>query len=171
MRVTRDGNGNVDTSANKGPDETRNVLSPVRKDLHSEGHGVDVRAVIRNDREGKNDQAELAKGAKVRDKNRRQKATGAGGRVTSLIDVVATVEISSSHDGHAQHLGEEQREDQANEGTDPHLPLALVRGVVDSVVGSVGGPSSGKAINGAAKAEDTAHFGSTNTHRNVHEIA
>ena len=60
VRVSWNGNGNVDQSANESPDESGNTLSPSSKDLQGERDGVNVGAVVGNDGQCENDQAELS---------------------------------------------------------------------------------------------------------------
>ena len=63
VTVSGDGDCNIDTGSNSSPDEARDASGPVCKDLHGECNGVDVRAVVRNDCEGEDDEAKFAETA------------------------------------------------------------------------------------------------------------
>lgn len=52
MVIARDGNSHVDECANECPDESRNASRCASEELEGERDGVDVRAVVCNDREG-----------------------------------------------------------------------------------------------------------------------
>ena len=70
VRVARDGDGAVDDRGEERPDEARDRRRPAAEHLQAESHAVDVRAVVRDDAERGDDEAELAeavaRGAAVR---------------------------------------------------------------------------------------------------------
>ena len=69
MAVPWDRNGAVDQRADEGPDEPRHGLRVVRHDLHAEGQAVDIGAVVGDDAEGEDDEAERAEAAQWREKH------------------------------------------------------------------------------------------------------
>ena len=64
MAVARDSNSAVYDGADECPDKTRYGLRPATQHLQTEGHAVDIGAIIRNDAESQNDETELAETAK-----------------------------------------------------------------------------------------------------------
>ena len=60
MAVSRDGNGAIDERADESPDESRHRLRPSAHDLQAERHAVYIRAVVRNNTQRQDDEAELA---------------------------------------------------------------------------------------------------------------
>lgn len=67
MRISWDGDRDIDAGSDKCPEESGNALCVVRENLKREGQGVDVGAVVSDDREREDDQAELAKLAQMWD--------------------------------------------------------------------------------------------------------
>ena len=100
-----------------------------------------------------------------------KEASGARGFVAVHVDVLAVVDRSRRHDGDTEELGEEQREDEANEGGEEDFPAALVGRLVDGVVGGVGGPAGREAIYDTAKGEDAAELRSADAHWDVAKVA
>lgn len=61
--VSGDGDGDVDCGADGGPDEAGHGLGPAAENLQGQADGVDVGAVVGDDGEGEDDEAELAEAA------------------------------------------------------------------------------------------------------------
>lgn len=61
--VSWDGDCDVDAGADEGPDEARDALGPAGEELEGEGDGVDVGAVVGDNGEGKDDEAEVTEAA------------------------------------------------------------------------------------------------------------
>nr|POE62784.1 hypothetical protein CFP56_03688 [Quercus suber] len=79
VAVAGDGDGDVDGRGDAGPDEAGDALGPASQDLHGERDGVDVGAVVGDNGQREDDEAELAEGADVGDENFAEKTAGAGG--------------------------------------------------------------------------------------------
>lgn len=94
MRVTWNGNSNVDAGSDEGPAVTWDSLGPATENLHGQGNGVDVGAVVGDDGERKHDEAEFAKSSKWWEENSGEKSTRAGSIISLLIDVVTAVDLS-----------------------------------------------------------------------------
>lgn len=171
VRISGNCNGNVACSGDTGPDETGNALSPAAKDLDGQTDGVEVGAVVGNDGQSKDDQAEFAETAEVGNKHRAEEATSARLFVSFIVDVVAAVDSSGSHDSNSKELSEEQRNDQAKESPSENLVTALGWRLIDGVVGGVRGPTRGEAVHSSTERKAVAQFRSTNTPRNVHEVS
>ena len=78
VAVAGDGDGAVDEGADEGPDEARHGLRPAAHDLQAEGHAVDVRAVVGDDAERQDHEAELAEAAQRREEDCGEQAADAG---------------------------------------------------------------------------------------------
>lgn len=63
MAVARYSNRAINQRANESPDESRHGLRIVRHELQTECQAVDVRAIVRDDAEGEDDEAELTEAA------------------------------------------------------------------------------------------------------------
>lgn len=72
MAVPRDRNGAIDERPDEGPDEARHGLRPPSENLQTETHAVDVGAVVGDDAEGEDDEAELAEASQGREQDSRQ---------------------------------------------------------------------------------------------------
>lgn len=112
MAVARDGDGNISSCSDRGPDEAWDALGPVREDLDGQGYGVDVGTVVGNDRQCEDDHAEFAEGAGVVDQDCAEETASACGFVTFHVSVVLVVERSGGHYRHSEHLREAQRHDE-----------------------------------------------------------
>ena len=67
MTVSWDSDSNVDASTDESPDETWNTLGFAGKKLEGEGDGVNVWAVVGDNGESKDDEAEFAECAQAWD--------------------------------------------------------------------------------------------------------
>ena len=67
MAVPRDGDRAVNHRAHKRPDKPRHRLRPAAEDLQTQAHAVDVGAIVRNNAEGEDNEAELAEAAERRE--------------------------------------------------------------------------------------------------------
>ena len=126
MRVPRYSDSDVHSSGNTSPDETRYALSPATHDLHCQADRVDVRAVVRDNGEGEEDQAELSEAAKRREENSCKETTATRSGVAIHISIVAIVDSSRAHNRNAEHFGEEEREHEANEDSQENFGAGLV---------------------------------------------
>lgn len=171
VTVPWDGNGDVYSSCNCSPNVSRHTLGVSRKDLDGQSDGVDVGAVVGNDGQGEDDQAEFTKGSEVIDENGAEETTGLALRIASCVAVVAAVEIGGAHDGDAKHLSEEEGNDQTNPGEKEDFLARLRDGLVNSVVRSIRCPTSAEAVDCGAEGEDAAQLGSPDSHFDVHKVS
>lgn len=158
VRVTRNGNGNVYTSCNTSPDETRDALSPSAENLDGQTDGVKVGAVVGDNGKSQDDEAELSEGSERGEKDCGEQTTGTRSSISSSVFVVSTVEGCGSHNCETQHLSEEERNNQTKEGPPKDLKTALSWWLVNSVVGGVAGPASCETIDGGTEGENTTHL-------------
>ena len=79
--------------------------------------------------------------------------------------------LGGGGDGQAEHLGEAEWEDEAGVGPGEGLDAGDVRGLVDGVVGCVGGPACAEAEDGGGEGEDGAGFDGPRGHGEVLEAA
>ena len=63
MAVARYSNRAINQRTNECPDESRHGLRIVRHELQAECQAVDIRAIVRDDAEGEDDEAELTEAA------------------------------------------------------------------------------------------------------------
>ena len=77
MAVTWDGDRAVHDCADEGPNEARHALRYASKELERERHAVDVWAVVGDDGEGKNDEAELSEATQVGNEDGSEKSANA----------------------------------------------------------------------------------------------
>lgn len=75
MVVSGNGDGDVDAGAEEDPDKAGYALGSLGQDLEGEGDGVDVGAVVCDDGERQDDDAELAKAAEGGDQDGGQQTT------------------------------------------------------------------------------------------------
>ena len=170
MGVARDGNGAVDEGADKSPDEARDELRPLAHDLQAEGDAVDVRAVVGDDAEREDDEAELAEAAERREQDRGEQAADAAFRVPVRVRRVDRVH-GRGGDREPEHLREAEREEQAGVGPDEGLDAGYVSGLVDGVVGRVARPAGAEAVDARGEGEDGSRFGGARVHGQVDEFA
>ena len=112
VAVAWDSDRAVNDRADEGPDETGNALGDARKELQGQRDGVDIRAVVGNDGEGEDDEAELSKAAKGWDEHSSEEATDAGGLIAGVVGVGLVQRDGRCNSG-TQHLSEEERESKA----------------------------------------------------------
>lgn len=168
MRVARDCNCNVDSRAHGGPNEPRHALCPApAQDLDGQADRVDVGAVVGDDAQCENDQAELAEAAEGPEEDGAEKTSSAGGCIAICVLVLAAVEGGGGHDGNAEHLGEEEGDDETNPDCEEDLSPGLGARLVHGVVCCVAGPSCCEAVDYTAEAEHAAHLTGAHTHRDV----
>lgn len=168
--VAGDGDGEGDAGGEESPNETGHALRVAAQDLQGQGDGVDVGAVVGDNGESQNDQAELAETTqRLEDGTDQTAVTGFG--ITKGVLVVSIVEGGCGHHGDAQELSEEQGDDETDPGREEDLAAAAVGGLVDCVVGRVTGPAGGEAVHGRAKGETIAQLGGTGAHGNVDKVA
>ena len=89
MAVAWDSDGAVDEGADEGPDESWNGLRVVRHKLQTECQAVDIGAVVCNDAERENDEAELTEASERGEEHSCEKATDA--RLVVAVCVVLIV--------------------------------------------------------------------------------
>lgn len=168
--VTGDGDSEGDAGGEESPDETGHALRVAAQDLQGQGDGVDVGAVVGDNGQGQDDQAELAETTqRLEDGTDQTAVTGLG--VASGVLVVSIVEGGCGHHGDTQELSEEQGDDQTNPGGDEDLAAAAVGGLVDGVIGSVAGPAGSEAVHGRAEGETASKLGGTDAHGDVDKVA
>lgn len=171
MRIAWNRNRNVHSRGNAGPDETRDTLGPASEHLHGQTDTVDVGAVVGNDAERKNDQAEFAKATKRREEHSAEQAASSGLLVAVHVPVVTTVDGRCGHNSHTEDLSEEKRDDKTNPDGEEDLDSGLVRGLVDGVVGRIARPSGSKAVHNASHGEDRAQLRCSDAHGDIDECA
>lgn len=137
MSVSWDGNRAVDERSDEGPHKARYSLRDTGEELEGERDGVDVWAVIGDDGESEDDEAELTEPTKRRNDDGCEETTNSGGMIPVHVQVVAVVSGHSGSDGCTEHLGEEEREDQASECPAEDGLAGTVDRLVNSIVGSI----------------------------------
>jgi len=141
MRISWDCDGNISTSSNSDPDETRNLLSPLSENLQSQGDRVNVWNVVANDGQSEDDEAEFAKATKWWEKDSSQETTNTSAGVSIHISVITSIDGSGREDGSAQELSEEKREDESSKGGEENLGSAVGVSLIDSVISSITRPA------------------------------
>jgi hypothetical protein len=107
VRVSGDGDRDVNCGTYGCPNEAWYALSPSStKDLDRETDRVDVWAVVCNDTQAQDDEAELAEAAKWAEKNCAQETPGARSGISISVLVLSFVDRGGGHDCDAEHLGE-----------------------------------------------------------------
>lgn len=154
MRITWNGDGNVHTCSNESPAVTWDSLSPATENLHGQGNGVDIGAVVGNDRECKHYEAEFAKGTKWWEKNSCEKPTRAGSIVSLLVYVVTAVDRSSRHDSNTEHFSEKKGDNEPEPCSEEDLLAALGGLLIDGVVSGVRSPASSETIDNGSKGQN-----------------
>lgn len=92
MAVAWDSNSAVYEGTNKCPDEARHGLRPATQHLQTEGHAVDIGAIVRDNAESKNDETELAEAAEGREKHGCEESADTGLLVAVCVAGVDCVE-------------------------------------------------------------------------------
>lgn len=122
MTVAWDGNRAVYKGADERPDEAWHGLRPATHHLQTESHAVDIGAVVRDDAEGKDDEAELTEAAEGWEKHGCEKSADAGLLVAVREAGVDCVEGRCCN-GQTEHFGEAEGDDETGicprEGLDP----------------------------------------------------
>lgn len=172
MRVSRNRNRDVHRGTHSGPHESRHTLCPSStQDLDRKTHGVDIRAVVRNNAQTQYNEAEFAKTTERPEENGGKKTTGSRSRVSVSVLVYAVVEGGRCHDGNAEHFCEEKGHHEADPDGEEDLSAGLVGRLINSVISSVAGPSRSEAVNNASEGEHRAEFRSADAHGDVDEVA
>jgi len=151
VRVSWDGDGDVDTGCDSDPDEARDLLGPSSENLEGEGDAVDVWDVVADDGEGEDDEAELAESSEWVEEDGGEKTTGSRCGVSVGVLVDSSVGGSGSVDGCTKELGEEEWEDETGKDGEEETGAVGSLWLVDSVVGSVAGPASSDTVDDGAK--------------------
>lgn len=138
--------------------------------MESQRDGVDVRAVVGDNGQGQNHEAELAK-ATERLKHGSNQAAVARGRIACRILVVVVVGCGGGHHGDTQEFGEQQWDDQANPSGEKDLAATPVRWLVDSVIGRIAGPSRCETVNGRPERQASTDLRRASLHRDINESA
>ena len=144
VAVARDGDGDEGERAEGGPDEARNGLRPAGHDLQRQAQAVDVRAVVGDDAQSQNDEAELAKAAQRGNEHGAQDAADAGCVVADRVDVAGAIGVRGC-DCEAEHLDEGEGEDESEERPQEAFCSRSVDWLINSVVCGVGTPAGGIA--------------------------
>ena len=92
MAVAGNSNSAVDQGADECPDETRHGLRPATQQLQAEGQAVDVGAIVRDNAESQDDEAELAEAAEGWEKHCCEESANAGLIVAICVAGVDRVE-------------------------------------------------------------------------------
>lgn len=169
VRIAGDGNGERDTRGEESPDETRNTLGPATEHLEGQGDGVDVGAVVGDDGEGEDDQAELAESTEGLEDGIDQ-ATVTGGFPTSHVLVVSAIDFDGGDDGDTEEFGEDEGNDQTEPGGEEDLAATAVRGLVDSVVGGIAGPACRETVDGRTERQTIAQLRNSDVHGQVDKV-
>ena len=148
MAVAWDSDSAVDKGADERPDESWNGLRVVCHELQTECQAVDIGAVVCNDTERENDEAELTEAAERGKEHSCEKATDAG--LVIAICVVLVVYCGGC-DGETEHLGESQWYDKSAPCPGKCLNAADVNRLVDCVVGRIACPARGEAEDAGSK--------------------
>ena len=92
MAVAWNGDGAVYEGADERPDETRYGLRPATQQLQTEGHAVDIGAVVRDDAKRQNDKTELAETAEGWEEDGCKESADAGLLVAVCVTGIDCVE-------------------------------------------------------------------------------
>jgi len=164
VRIARDGNGAIDDAADQGPQKSRHFLSIVRQDLERKGQRVNVRAVVADNAEGQNDQAEFAKSTQGWEQHLgQQTAHGVfliGRGISRVVD-------GGGGDGETQHLGETEREQQSGKDVEEDLDSTRVHRLVAGVVRGVAGPARGESKDRGGKGQNRPGLALARTHGKI----
>ena len=147
MAVAWDGDGAVHEGADEGPDEARDGLRPAAEQLQAEGHAVDVGAIVRDDAEGQDDEAELAEAAQGREEHGGEEPADAGLLVAVRVASVDGVG-NRRRDGQAEHFGETKGQDETAVCPRKGFDSGDGDRLVDGVVGRVTRPAGSESVNG-----------------------
>ena len=147
MAVAGDGDGAVHERADEGPDEAGDGLRPAAEQLQAERDAVDVGAVVRDDAEGQDDEAELSEAAQGREEHGGEEPADAGLLVAVRVAGVDGVG-DCRRDGQTEHFGETEGQDETAICPSKGLDSGDVYGLVYRVVGRVTRPAGPESIDG-----------------------
>ena len=105
MAVARYSNGAVNECGDERPDEPRHGLRPATQHLHAERYAIDIGAIVRDDAEGEDDEAELAEAAQGGEQHGGEEPADAGLLVPFCVAGVDGVG-NCRRDGQTEHFGE-----------------------------------------------------------------
>lgn len=137
VSVSRDGDGAVNNGPDEGPHEARYALRDTGEELEGERDGIDVWAVVGDDRESENDKAELTEPAKRRNDDSCEETSNSRGVIAVYVQVVTVVGGYGSSHGCTEHLSEKEREYQTSECPAENGLAGAVDWLVNSVVGGI----------------------------------
>ena len=103
MAVAWDSNSAVDEGTDESPDESRNGLRVVCHELQTESQAIDIGAIVCDDAESENDEAELTEAAERGEEHGCEEAADAG--LVVAVGVVLVVDCGGC-DGETEHFGE-----------------------------------------------------------------
>jgi len=141
VRVPRNSNGDISTSTDESPDEAWDNGGPSAKNLHGEGHAVDVWNIVSDDGEGEDNQAELSESTKVRNEDGSKETTNTSLAVTIGVDVIAIIDGGGRHDNSTEDFAEQEWEDQACHGGEEDANSVGGDWLIASVIGSIRAPA------------------------------
>ncbi len=170
MAVPRNGNRAIDNRPHKGPDETRDRLRPLRHELQAEGQAIDVRAVVGDDAEGEDDEAEFAEGAEGGEEHGGEEAADSGIFVAVCVGGVDWVE-RGGRDCQAEHFGEAEGENEPCVCPRERLDARDAHGLINGIISRIARPAGAEAKNGSRERQDAAGLGAACVHVQVAEFA
>ena len=150
MAVAWDGDGAVHERADERPDEARDGLRPATEQLQAEGHAVDVGAIVRDDAEGQDDEAELAEAAEGWEEHGGEEPADAGLLVAVCVAGVSGVG-DRRRDGQTEHFGETKGQDETAICPSKGLDSGDGYRLVYRVVGCVTRPAGPESIDGCGE--------------------
>ena len=150
MTVPRYGNSAVDEGADECPDETRDGLRPATEQLQAKGHAVDVWAIVRDDAEGQDDEAELAEAAEGRKQHGGEEPADTGLIIAVCVAGVEGVE-GRRRDGQAEHFGETEGYDETGICPGEGFDSGDCDGLIDGVIRCVTRPTGSESEHGCRK--------------------
>lgn len=92
MAIAWDSNSAVYEGGDERPDEARYRLRPATHHLQTEGHAVDIGAIVRDDAESQNDKTKLAEAAKGWEEHGCEESADAGLLVAVCVAGIDRVE-------------------------------------------------------------------------------
>lgn len=144
--VTGDTDGKGDARGEESPDEPRHALRSPAQHLQRQADRVDVGAVVGDNGQGQDDEAELAETAERLKHGCDQAAVDGGSVAFGVLVVNSVAHLRRGHDGDAKELSEEQGNNQTKPCRKEDQTTALGLWLVDGVVGGVAGPAGCETI-------------------------
>lgn len=135
--VARNGNSAVNESSDESPDEARNSLRDLGEELEGERDRVDVGAVVCNNGESEDNEAELTELSQRWYNDCREKTADSRCVVAVNVDVFTVVGSHGCSDCSTQHLREEKRKDESQPRPDEDRLAGAVNWLVNGVVCSI----------------------------------